>query len=293
LQTETRQPVLASSDARDLYREQQSRKGQPPSLLCLKDRFLSDQLKRHFSSSQWSVDLLKRLQLLDDGVWLFAEDHQSEHSLTGADMDAVIRAAGIAAASQGNVRCTWSIRTYGSSDPSSGGVEWLKRLERLNRSRGGIAHALTRSLRQLSEHIFAAGGRVYVEQISLLLSKDAGAMTKSLTPVVHADEYYGIRETAVLSVFEDGWSAGGGTRFFPTISPASLGQTGRLDWPDFRARFGEIEPIVFQSGDLVIYDGMADAAGDLNLKQGVPHISGDIAGQSSRLLVLMRHELPV
>ena len=287
LQTEVTPTVLTSLDARDLYSG-----GQSQSLLCLKNRFLSDELKQHFSSSHWIIDLLNQMRMLEGGVWLFAEDHGKEHVLTSDHMYAIIKAAGIEGPAQGNVRCTWSIRTYVNSNNFIGGLNWLKRLEALNENSGGIAQALTKSLRKLSEHIYSAGGRLFVEQISLLLSKDAESPTKSLTPVVHADEYYGLRESAILSVFEDGWSEVGSTLFFPSIRPASLGEAGRLSWPDFKARFGAVSSIAFNSGDLVIYDGMAGENGTLNLEQGVPHISGDIAGQSSRLLVLMRHELP-
>lgn len=284
--------AYAGISVADLYRHDHTGVTGRPALLCLRDKFAPQSLSNCFASSDWPLKLLTGLQMINGGVWLFAEDHQKEHALTSADLKDVARAAGLDGPPAGNVRCSWPIRQYSNKDDETGNLDWLRTLRAVNANAPDIARLLIHALVKLSEQVCSAGGTLYVEQLSILISKDANAPTRCLTPVIHADEYYGLRESALVSLSEAGFDADGGTVFYPTIAPHQLGQTGRMPPEEFNPRFAGAETYRSRHGEFIIYDGMASRDGSLNLDQGTPHISGDLAGRSSRLLILMRHTPP-
>ena len=276
----------------DLYRHDHTGVTGRPALLCIRDKFSPQTLSNGFASSDWPLKLLTGLQLIDGGAWLFAEDHQNEHTLTSADLEDVARAAGLDGPPAGNVRCSWPIRQYSNKNDESGNLDWLRSLRTANANAPDIARLLINALIELSEQVCNACGTLYVEQLSILISKDANAPTRCLTPVIHADEYYGLRESALVSLSEAGFDVNGGTVFYPTIAPHQLGQAGRMPPEEFNSRFASAPAYRAQHGEFIIYDGMAGKNGNLNLDHGTPHVSGDLAGYSSRLLVLMRHISP-
>jgi hypothetical protein len=52
------------------------------------------------------------------------------------------------------------------------------------------------------------------------------------------------------------------------------------------------EPLLTsQGGDLLIYDGQLDADGERDHARGIPHISSDMPGLTSRLVILIYHQL--
>lgn len=287
----TSKNVFASSNIASIYNYDRRTLGKI-ALLCLKEQLLTPELKKHFCSPNWAIRLFNELTLIGESKWLFAEDHKKEHPLRKSDLTAVISASGIHGNPKGNIRCRWPIRSYQEEDSAVGGLNWLKELSVANSDNFGIARDLTSSLVKLSEHIHSAGGKLIIEQISILLSKDPSENTKCHTPAIHSDEYYGTREAAVTSIFEAGWTESRGTVFFPTITSKQLGKDVIMDPTVFTELFPNAEQLTIMNGEVAIYDGCRGRDGQKDLTKGIPHISGDEPGKSARLLILMRHAMP-
>lgn len=284
--------VLKRRSFAELYGDDRAQ-GQTMPLLCLEGGLRSTALEAHLARPDWVLNLVGGLVRTGGSDWLFAQDHQEERSICADDMPIIRRAAGIDETPDGNLRLTWSIRTYDDRDVAVGGCDWLSDLAAANTRSPSIAIDLVDTLSALVRSAQDAGGSLLIEQISLLISKDGRQATKSLTPSVHADEFYGRRQSAIASLCETGWSDFGATIFYPTLRPHDLGPAGRMAADAFAASFPDATCHVPASGDVIIYDGMVNDHGGKDMQSGIPHVSGDMAGRSSRLIVLMRHEAPI
>ena len=286
--------VVVSDILSELYRDDRSREeGNRIRLLCLKNGLRSDDLMRGMSSPFWALDLIQEFRSLGGDGWLISTSALKDRSMSPSDFPLVARAAGVDGEPNGNARCTLPIRRYDERQSQSGGLEWLEALIDLNSASGGIVQPLLKSLRGLIQSATENGAGLYVEQITVVIAKDAKANNTCLTPRLHADEYYGWRETAVASLLETGWSDTGGTWFLPASYMPEFPDGDAIKPADFTSRrFANIPTVYSGNGDVCIYDGMLDMTGKANPSLGLPHISGDLPGKSSRLVILMNHIWP-
>lgn len=286
--------VIVSDQLSDLYRSDKARgAGNGARLLCLRRGLHSNALVRAMSNPSWALCLIQEFMPLGEMGWLISTTAMEDRPLLPSDFSLIYRATGANDTPDGNVRCTWPIRRYDDRQSQSGGLEWAEALLHLNAAREGIGQHLMSALHQLMAAAREEGAEFYVEQISIVIAKDAHSKNTCLTPRLHADEYYGHRGAAIASLLERGWSENGGTWFLPTCH-----MSGYTDGDSIKpeavksAQFNDVPVVHTNSGDVCIYDGMRDAAGKVNPSRGLPHISGDLPGESSRLVVLMNHARP-
>lgn len=253
---------------------------------------LTPSLVRMMSDPTWPLDLLVGSRLDAHQYWSISRGGVEECALRPQHLALVRKAAGVDDAPSGNLRLTWSIRKYAERDKWLGSSPWLKTvLGRCLTQRSIFAEILSR-LAYLSEVALAAGAELFIEQLTVVLAKDSSASNPCLTPRLHADEYYGYRQTAVASLLEKGWSVDGGTWFLPTITMRDIPDGDQVNPEQILSRFPNTPIVATGNGDLCIYDGMRDITGEMRHELGTAHISGDIPGRSSRLVVLMHHQPP-
>lgn len=266
-------------------------------LLVIKRAMTDEELDEHFISSGWPVALLLSMTLPAGEAWLFTHSDTPEQAkgapkLETDDIRHIERAAGHSAPPSGNIRCTWWIRRYDERASSKGDLAYFTALRETLRPRRSLAHALVDRLVDLLSAAKRAGGGLLIEQITIIIAKDATSPLKTLTPHLHADEYYGPRETAICSIFEAGWSRYGGTLFLPTRRMSDFAGTRTIDMQRLKSEFEDTPIVAPGSGDVLVYDGMKAPGGGTDPTRGLPHISADIPGQSARLVILMRHHPP-
>jgi hypothetical protein len=251
--------------------------------------FLTPPLASLMASPSWPLDLLTGSALGAGQFWSISRGGVEEEIVDTQHTSLVRKAAGVDGPPASNLRLTWSIRKYAERDNWLGSLGWVETAAERNNDREGLPTALLHRLCQLFSIARAAGAEFFLEQITIILAKDPSLPNPCLTPRLHADEYYGRRETAVVSLLEEGWSADGGTWFMPTLTMRDIGDGDQIT-PERIRDWYPVTPIVATgNGDLCIYDGMRNADGIMSPDLGVPHISGDIPGASSRLVVLLHH----
>jgi len=286
--------VVVSDQLSELYLDDKQRdEGNRARLLCLRNGMRSDNLVRRMSEPVWPLELIRELRIPGEAGWLVSTGALQDRSMTPGDLSWVARAAGIDGEPAGNVRCTWPIRRYDERSSQTGSLEWLEELLERNGNAQGIVQPLLNALRELIHSARDNGAKLYVEQITAVIAKDAKSNNTCLTPRLHADEYYGCRETAVASLLEKGWSEKGGTWFLPACYMPEYPDGDAIEPANVASeRFADIPVVYSGSGDVCIYDGMLDMTGNADPRLGLPHISGDLPGESSRLVILMNHTRP-
>ena len=266
-------------------------------LLVLRGALSNAEIDGHFGSPAWPLTLVRSLPLPTDEDWLFnyggAEASPDvDPGLTPEDITRIERAAGIAGPPSGNVRCTWWIRRYDQNASGRGDLRYLRAVHGRLLPGPSFARALLDRLIELLASASECGGELLVEQLTIIVAKDAAEPLRTLTPLLHADEYYGPRETVISSLCESGWSRYGGALFLPTCRMTDFAEAGPVDMQRLTSGLTK-EPVVRPgSGDVLFYDGMKGKDGTTDPSRGVPHISADVAGASSRLVILMRHVPP-
>lgn len=284
--------VYVSDDLADLYANDR-RNSNKFKLLCLRTRLIDSELTHFMSQADWPLHLTAQLQLPLGDHWLIATESSGDKRMNATDRQLLEAAAGATDTPSGNVRCTWPIRRYDERESSNGSVEWLAQMLKANRDAQGVVRPLLTYLSQLLQSARDNGAAFFIEQISLIIAKDPNADNSCLTPRLHADEYYGQRETAILSLLEPGWSEKGGTWFLPADDMNVYPDGDYIRPEDLSGDHFRDTPIVYSShGELCLYDGMKNKSGNVCQHLGLPHISGDLTGQSSRLVVLLNHEPP-
>lgn len=263
------------------------------SLLCQQQALLTPAVRSAFAGPHWAVDLFDRLILPARAAWLFAESQLEERASRPADRETIACASGLLGAPSGAVRCTWSIRTYYEKASRDGDLAWWRKVRAINAGTEGVASALIDAIIALLEQAKASGAEIIIEQLSIILNKDKGSAIKTLTPVLHADEYYGVRESGIASLLEEGWNDAGGTLFLPYNTMADFDPERTIDMTTLAREFAAFPIFGTQSGDVCIYDGMLPMDGGAPQRaRGIPHISADQPGRSARLVLLMRHRAP-
>ncbi|MFC3166602.1 hypothetical protein [Paracoccus fontiphilus] len=268
-----------------------------PDLLILEKGLWSEALAAAFATKSWPIDLVESLDLPKGHHWMFARSDAQDPTgydppLSSADLRVLRAAAGIERPARGNIRCTWWIRRYDRRTSSDGDASFFDRISEAGSVRGPVARALLDAIRSLQAAAASAGGLLLVEQITIVLAKDASAPLATLTPRLHADEYYGRRETAIAALLERGWSPWGGAMFLPTLRMSDLDSAGPIGLDELDVAAAGAPILIPGSGDVLLYDGMIGPHGQVDRGLGTPHISADIAGLSARLVVLMRHASP-
>ncbi|MQX38095.1 hypothetical protein [Roseospira navarrensis] len=278
----------------DLYALDRARR---PDLLVLAGGLAGPGVPEALTRPDWPLRLVTGLRLPEAHPWLFAGEAEratpEQHRALGpGDLERLARAAGLDGAARGNVRCTWWIRRYDDApDSAAGSLAFFRDLLTAQET-GDLPAALLAALVDLLAAAEACGAALFVEQVTIILAKDPGDGLTTLTPLLHADEYYGPRQTAIASLTEPGWSRRGGALFLPTRRMCDLDALGPLDLDGVDRRLSDGPIVTPGSGDVMIYDGMIGPDGVTDRGRGVPHLSADRAGDSARLVVLMRHVPP-
>lgn len=285
--------VKASKSISSLYESDLSDEDRLPHILCLLGALRGARISEGMSVSTWPIDLIQNLKTLDGNKWLIAHGSLREEQLTRDDFETICNATGMRGKPRGNVRCTLPIRRYDERNSTIGGIYWLEQLIKSNNSSAGIILPLLLAIKKVMIDAKANGADLFLEQISMVIAKDPLGTDTCLTPRLHADEYYGFRETAVASLIEEHWSPNGGTWFLPTCTMQDYPDGNTIKPSDLLSdRFQNVPIVYSSSGDLCIYDGMLDEQGTSCANLGLPHISSDIPGRSSRLVLLFHHRRP-
>lgn len=264
--------------------------GQPPHLLVWRHAFLRQKLEKAMSSPNWSVDLIEGMQS-QEWNWKI-ETGEGIKSTNSTEISSWTRkAAGVEHPPSGNVAATLSIREYTDRESGLGGFDWWH--ERLNHitdtDQNGFATNLVNTILDVLSTAASAGSAMFVEQISVLLAKDESAPIASLTPTLHSDQYYGVRESAICSLLERGYNDLGGALFMPKCHMDHLWHMRPIDLAKIMSELPDEPLVVTGSGDVLIFDGMIDLNSNCDAKNGIPHISSEVPGKSARLAILMYH----
>lgn len=282
--------VACADNLEQLYIDHKSCKEvRSAKLVAALGALLTPSINNMMSERAWPLDLLAS-SVLDSGqFWSFSQGGVEECALEPQHFSLIKKAAGLEGAPDGNLRFTWSIRRYLDKSDWLGSLPWLKTLVERNSTQTGMFIELLQRLVQLFEISQAAGADFFIEQMTVILAKDQAAPNPCLTPRLHADEYYGYRQTAIASLIEKDWSIDGGTWFLPAITMQDISDGDQITPECIYERFPKTPIVATGNGDLCIYDGMRNAAGEVSSELGAAHISGDIPGRSARLLILMHH----
>jgi hypothetical protein len=291
---QTDQWRVCHKDSVDVFRESSVSLGSEvkADLLVWKDALANPVISSAMAKVDWPLRMLSGLSQEKGWNWVLKSSlHTETDSVQSWDeiLECIANAAGVKGEPSGNVAVTLNLRGYEELESGVGGFEWWK--HRLRKECGDDTYSdaflaqLTYMLGQTKE----AGLNLHVEQISIILSKDASSPVATLTPTLHSDMYYGVRETALVSLTEKGTSGFSGTLFAPTVRMDTLEAERPIDVHKMM-RLLDSEPIVEAgSGDLLLYSGMIGSDGATLTANGVPHISPDIPGRSARVVILMRN----
>jgi hypothetical protein len=238
----------------------------------------------------WAMRILQVLTADSGFKWQAMRPHAGDITTDWNEIiQLVSEAAGLETQPQGNVMVTLQVRNFEQDVSAAGGASWWEDLEKASGQRdefvGALLGRMATALRELHQH----GLSVYVEQITLVISKDPTEPFVSYRPSVHLDTFYGPREVMVCSLAEESCNRFFGTLFAPTVTMNHF----EKHRPVFIEKMFELldqEPVLeAQSGDFVMFDGMMDEEAKRSPENGTPHISPDTPGYSSRLLFIMRN----
>jgi hypothetical protein len=263
------------------------------SLLIWRAAFGAQHIEPLMTSQAWPLRVLGAFPISEGWGWVVrtSSDPEKEISDPKAVQAHVSAACGrVTGVPQGNICATLSLRKYEEQTHSIGGFRWFQEnLNRIDQSDSGIAAFLDRLLGVLKE-AEEAGACLMVEQMAIILAKDPSAPLATLTPTLHSDMYYGFRETAILSLIEQGQDQSGGSLFLPDMKMSELAMHRPIDLAKMWSLVEGRQVLNARSGDLAVYDGMIDRSrnDEAVFENGTPHISPDIPGKSARLVILMR-----
>lgn len=261
--------------------------GHQSALLVWKEGFLNEGLKRHFARADWPIELVKAFA---PSEWRWVMKYPEEGDLVAESMSILEKAAGLNGRPDGNIHLTLELRSYDVRDSEVGGLSWWQSRAHSVRGKTELGDLFVNRLLDVLAEVERSGASFFVEQLSIIISKDEMASQGTLTPFLHSDMYYGVRETAITSLLETGWEGHGGALFMPDVKMAHFGED------DESIGLQETFELAFEhalwktySGDILIYDGQIKD-GEACGSRGIPHISPDQPGRSSRLCVLMHHK---
>lgn len=267
--------------------ERDSALSHKPALLVWKEGFLNKELKRHFARADWPIDLVKAF---GSSEWRWVVKYPEEGDLVAESMPILEKAAGLHGRPEGNIHLTLELRSYDVRDSDVGGLSWWQCRANAVRGKTELGDLFVNRLLEVLSEVECSGGSFFVEQLSIIISKDETASQGTLTPFLHSDMYYGVRETAITSLLESGWEGHGGALFMPDVKMAHFGEDDESIGLQETFKLA-CEHALWKtySGDILIYDGQIKD-GEACGSRGIPHISPDQPGYSSRLCVLMHHK---
>lgn len=238
-------------------------------------------IERALDTRSWPLEVLAlrpgncawRLNLGDDNAQGSSDD--------------VERTVGLACSMppHGNAHAVLAIRAYGGAGGDEGSEHWWRSYRDL--APPGAPRALLDAILDLLERARAEGLELVVEEISVVVSHDAGAPLATLTPTLHADEHYG-RWAAALASACDASSASTGTTFAPTLTMHDVWDQRPINMASLVALAGADALYRTASCDLALYSGMRNVDGAVDRRFGAPHISSDFPGSGARLVLLLR-----
>lgn len=258
-------------------------------LLVWRGGFASTGLTAALDEADWPIRMLDAMPPSEDWPWKLVAAG-AKVTDPAQILAALTAATGAHAQPRGNVHLTLELRRYEEKLGTVGGLEWWLARKRDLESRGGFAGTFIHTVLKTLEDACAAGSRLFIEQLSIVISKDPAAALSTLTPTLHADEYYGRRQTAIVSLLERGWSSVGGAVFVPMRSMQDLWHLRPITMQTLDEKLEGETLLCTDSGDVLLYDGMVGTDGTPNRANGIPHISPDVPGKTSRLCVLMYHK---
>jgi hypothetical protein len=266
-----------------------ARDGIHRTLLVWRAGFASTALSAAFATAGWPMRLLQAMPPSPAWPWKWVTAESSETEAARI-MPAVQLASGVERPPEGNVHLTLELRRYEEKHSTVGDLVWWKSRQHALEQSGEFGRAFIATLLRAFEMAQAAGSELFTEQLSIVISKDPHAALFTLTPTLHADEYYGRRQTAIVSLLETGWDSVGGAVFLPKRSMQELWHLRPITLQRLQDEFDDEVLLRTESGDVMIYDGMINEQGVVVRDQGIPHISPDAVGKTSRLCVLMYHK---
>lgn len=270
-------------------RMQATSHGGPVQAFVWRGAFNSPALARHFASPTWPLELLHALPPSREWPWksMEAPDLITEPS---AIVLAASEASGSFSAPTRNAHIALELKTVDERETNIGGLEWWKD------RRAGIVGAselgagIVNSILNVIEVAAACGSHLFVEQLSIILSKAPSRRLRTLAPMIHSDKSYGSRQAAIASIIEAGWDQHGGTILLPTLKLSDIPHEQRAALSLFHEQNPNTPIVLSASGDILIYDGCLDASGADREDIGIPHVSPEALGAGARLAVLMHHK---
>ncbi len=248
---------------------------------------INPNLAQQMRNPEWPLAILGLFHPEQGWAWEFEpnrEDISWPDRLAGVSV-----AAGSGGSPQGNTVATLRLRTYLDRESTIGNLEWWKANDHRIACRSGYGDDFLRAVLDLLGLARREGSELSVEQVSVVLSKDPGSASPTLAPTLHSDLGYGYLESAILSLLEPGFDELGGVIFMPERRMGDFDGAGPITMTTLRTKLSR-EPLAkTESGDLVIYSGMIGPDGQRRASNGIPHISPEVPGRSSRLSLLMRH----
>ncbi len=261
-------------------------------LVVWKNAIANPEIASAMARPDWPLRLLSALPKEKGWAWTLKSslNPETDRAWSWDDvMEYTAKATGIEGSPVGNVAVTLTVREYEQMEPGIGGFEWWQQRLDSGTYEDSFAKAFLQELTLMLGETKDADLNLHVEQISIILSKDGASPVATLTPTLHSDMYYGVRETALVSLTETGTTGFSGTLFAPTVRMDSLEEERPIHVSKM-LRLLESQPIVeARSGDLLLYSGMIGADGATLTANGVPHISPDMPGHSARVVILMRN----
>ena len=261
--------------------------GHRPALLVWKGGFSNKELNQHFSRSDWPIEFIKAFPI---SQWPWIIKYPGDCDLVDESMSILNRAIGINSLPEGNIHLTLELRSYDTRKGDVGGLSWWESRADIIRGRSALGDSFICRLLEVFSEVKDCGNEIFIEQLSIIISKDKSASQGTLTPFLHSDIYYGARETAISSLLESGWEGHGGALFMPDVKIIQFGE----DYESIGLQ--ETFDLAYDhslwktySGDILIYDGQIKD-GEACGSRGIPHISPDLPGHSSRLCMLMHHK---
>lgn len=281
--------VVVSSDLGHLLCDKSGQRTMPDqSLLVWRQAFLQLDLQAFFCEPSWPLELLGALPPSAEWPWVLVlgEERVSDVKVM---REALRLAAGLNGKPTGNVHITLELRNYEERSSFAGGLGWWKTKQASVADRSEFGRAFMSALISVLERAKAIGSDLFTEQMSIIVSKDASSPIATLTPTLHSDKFYGIRETAITSLLEEGWEGYGGAMFMPATRMDRLWHLRPITVSTLTEKLTDELIVRTGSGDILLYDGMVGIDGVASPSNGIPHISPDVPGMSSRLGILMHH----
>lgn len=277
--------VLISKDPAKLF----SVGNTPPSVLIWDQAFGDPAISRLLEQTNWPLQVLAALPQENGWKWRIRDkDYTGDHNASDIERR-IYNAAGIASAASLNTHIVLEVRDYYDLTSDVGGVLWWKD-HQPSINDNAYASVIYHKIYDILATSHQLGASLCVEEISIILNKNPDLDSVTLTNALHSDRCYGSKEAAICTIAEKGFSQQGGTILMPDRNMNEFMQYPTITLEMLESLVGDSHAIASESGDLYLFDGQIGKDSVTNVSNGVPHISGDIPGQSARLVIMMRNK---